>query len=333
MMAWSSFSSARYVRSITAPLRRFFSLVRTNAPPLPGLTCWNSTTLNRPSGRSRLMPFLRSLVETAMDVLCEMGQGACAVLGHDQGVLDTNAAVPGNVDTGLDCDDEAGGEDSSAQLTDRRGLVDIEADAVPRAVLETLGPARRGDDLAADVVDLLGADAGADGLGAGGLRLADDGEDAGQLAIRFRIDAEGAGHVGAVALEGGAEVDHDGVAPVDGARTGVVVGLGRVLARRDDRLEGGALCAAAAHGGVQLEGEVLLADALAHERQHLEEGGVGDGGGSLHPGDLGGVLSLPEGLDRVRGGDEPVGIEQLGPNALCAPRHVVGLEADAADGR
>src|SRR3984957_15695040 len=64
MMAWSSFSSARYVRSITAPLRRFFSLVRTKAPPLPGLTCWNSTTLNSPSGRSRVMPFFRSLVET-----------------------------------------------------------------------------------------------------------------------------------------------------------------------------------------------------------------------------------------------------------------------------
>src|ERR1700733_14155754 len=123
MMAWSSFSSAREVRSITAPLRTFLSLVRTKAPPLPGLTCWNSTTLNRPSGRSRLMPFLRSLVETAMNVLCESGQGACTVLGDDEGVLDTDATVPGNIDTGLDGDDEAGSEDSSAQLAHRRGLV------------------------------------------------------------------------------------------------------------------------------------------------------------------------------------------------------------------
>src|SRR5271154_490976 len=158
MMAWSSFSSARYVRSITAPLRRFFSLVRTKAPPLPGFTCWNSTTLNRPSGRSRLMPFFRSLVETAMDVLCESGQGAGAVLGHHQSVLDADAAVPGNIDTGLDGDDEAGGEDSSAQLADRRGLMDVEADAVSGAVLETLGPAGVRDDLAADVVDLLRRD-------------------------------------------------------------------------------------------------------------------------------------------------------------------------------
>src|SRR6202050_5309408 len=126
MIACSSFSSARYVRSITAPLRTFLSLVRTNAPPLPGFTCWNSTTLNRPSGRSRLMPFFRSLVETAMDVLRESGECACAVLGHDQGVLDADAAAARHVDAGLDGDDESGGEDSSAQLRHRRGLVDIE---------------------------------------------------------------------------------------------------------------------------------------------------------------------------------------------------------------
>src|SRR6204780_3300503 len=122
-MACSTRSSARKVRSMTAPLRTFLSLVRTKAPPLPGFTCWNSTTLNRPSGRSRLMPFFRSLVETAMNVLRESGQGAGAVLGHHQRVLYTDATVPGNVDTGLDGHDEAGGQDSSAQLTDRRGLV------------------------------------------------------------------------------------------------------------------------------------------------------------------------------------------------------------------
>src|SRR5271170_592680 len=102
------------------------------------------------------MPFFKSLVETAMNVLCESGQGAGTVLGHHQSVLDADAAVPGNIDTGLDGDDEAGREDSSAQLADRRGLVDIETDAVPGAVLEALRPAGVGDDAAADVVDLLG---------------------------------------------------------------------------------------------------------------------------------------------------------------------------------
>src|SRR5580698_10289642 len=218
MIACSSFSSARYVRSITAPLRTFLSFVRTKAPPLPGFTCWNSTTLNRPSGRSRLMPFFRSLVETAMNVLCESGQGAGAVLGHHESVLDTDAAVPGNIDTGLDGDDEAGGEDSSAQLTDRRGLVDVEPDAVPRTVLEAFRPARVRDDPTTDVVDLLGCNAGAHRGGAGGLGRLDDSEDAGQLAFRLGVDAEGTGHVGAVALERRAEVDHHGVSPVDTPR-------------------------------------------------------------------------------------------------------------------
>src|SRR5580658_4990817 len=285
MIACSSFSSARYVRSITAPLRTFLSFVRTKAPPLPGFTCWNSTTLNRPSGRSRLMPFFRSLVETAMDVLCESGQGAGAVLGHHQSVLDTDAAVPGNIDTGLDGDDEAGSEDSSAQLTDRRCLVDIEPDAVPRAVLETLRPAGIGDDPAANVIDLLGRDAGPHGGGPGRLGRLDDVEDAGQLAFRLGVDAEGPGHVGAVALERGAEVDDHRVSPVDAPGARVVVRLGRVLAGGDDRLEGRALGPAAPHCRVELQGEVLLGDPLAHEREHLEQRGVGDGGGTLHAGD------------------------------------------------
>ena len=65
MIACSSFSSARNVRSTWAPLRMLRSVVRTKAPPLPGFTCWKSTTWKSPSGRLRDMPFLRSLVETA----------------------------------------------------------------------------------------------------------------------------------------------------------------------------------------------------------------------------------------------------------------------------
>src|ERR1700732_1916135 len=105
---------------MTAPLRRFLSLVRANAPPLPGLTCWNSTTLSRPSGRFRLMPFFRSLVETAMNILRESGEGSAPALGHHQGVLHADATQAGEVDTGLDGDDETGSEDSSAALADRR---------------------------------------------------------------------------------------------------------------------------------------------------------------------------------------------------------------------
>ena len=36
------------VFSSTDPVRTLRSLVRTNTPPLPGFTCWNSMTWNRP---------------------------------------------------------------------------------------------------------------------------------------------------------------------------------------------------------------------------------------------------------------------------------------------
>src|SRR6266498_2777382 len=47
-VAVSTFVPALKVLSTTLPESTFFSVVRTNAPPLPGLTCWNSTTLHSP---------------------------------------------------------------------------------------------------------------------------------------------------------------------------------------------------------------------------------------------------------------------------------------------
>ena len=110
--------------------------------------------------------------------------------------------------------------------------------------------------------------------------------------------------------------------------------LGRVLTRRDDRLEGGALGAAPAHGGVELQGEVLLGDALAHERQHLEQGGVGDGGGPLHAGDLAPAsLRSRSASTAFDGGDQLVAVQELGPAALPAPGDVAGLESDPTGAR
>ena len=45
-LAVSTFRPALNVWSTTLPDSTFFSLVRTNAPPLPGLTCWNSMTFH-----------------------------------------------------------------------------------------------------------------------------------------------------------------------------------------------------------------------------------------------------------------------------------------------
>src|SRR3954464_10497419 len=59
--ATSTLVPALKVRSTTWPVSTFLSFVRTNAPPLPGLTCWNSTTFHRTPSRSSVIPFFRSL--------------------------------------------------------------------------------------------------------------------------------------------------------------------------------------------------------------------------------------------------------------------------------
>ena len=40
MVAFGTFSPARNVRSMTAPVIWFLSFIRTKALPLPGFTCW-----------------------------------------------------------------------------------------------------------------------------------------------------------------------------------------------------------------------------------------------------------------------------------------------------
>src|SRR4051812_9323835 len=57
-----NFSPARNVRSMTAPSDARRSFERTNAPPLPGLTCWNSTILKIVPSTSMWLPFLNWLV-------------------------------------------------------------------------------------------------------------------------------------------------------------------------------------------------------------------------------------------------------------------------------
>ncbi len=62
--AWPIFTPALNVFSMTAPVFTLRSFVRTNAPPLPGFTCWNSITWNSVPSSSRVIPFFRSFVET-----------------------------------------------------------------------------------------------------------------------------------------------------------------------------------------------------------------------------------------------------------------------------
>ena len=58
------FSPARNVLSTTEPDSMFLSFVRTNAPPFPGFTCWNSTMRQTCPSSSTCMPFLNWFVET-----------------------------------------------------------------------------------------------------------------------------------------------------------------------------------------------------------------------------------------------------------------------------
>src|SRR5258705_2194723 len=150
MTARGTFSSARKVRSSTAPPATFLSLVRTNAPPLPGFTCWNSTTVTRPSdGRFSAMPFLKSLDEMLNEqssgesddeVLGESRKRVGAVGGDDHRVLDAHAAHTREIHAGLDRDDRTGFQG----ITGTRGhsglLVDLQPHAVTGAVHERVGP-------------------------------------------------------------------------------------------------------------------------------------------------------------------------------------------------
>src|SRR5215468_8645926 len=70
-VAVSTFTPALNVLSTTLPDSTFFSVVRTKAPPLPGLTCWKSTTVHSWPSRLSTRPFFRSLVVATMSLLLE----------------------------------------------------------------------------------------------------------------------------------------------------------------------------------------------------------------------------------------------------------------------
>src|SRR3954451_7078656 len=129
MTASGAFSSARNVRSSTAPVRKFLSFVRTNAPPLPGFTCWNSTTVMRPSGRFSAMPFFRSLVEMLIgSALGPSGRAARATLRCGLGCDSGRRPLRSPVDAHFD--DEVLGEFREGDgpvRGDHEGVLDADA--------------------------------------------------------------------------------------------------------------------------------------------------------------------------------------------------------------
>src|SRR5262245_41350598 len=146
---------------MTAPVFTLRSFVRTKAPPFPGFTCWNSTTWNKTPSSSRVMPFLKSFVETLTGSFrSELDQLAggradddAAVIVDLHHVLDPHAPDPGQIDAGLDGYHGTGGQRIVLLATEAGRLVDLEADAVTEAVDEGVSVARALDHLPADRID------------------------------------------------------------------------------------------------------------------------------------------------------------------------------------
>src|ERR1700730_4700516 len=134
MVATSTLTPALNVRSTTLPEVMFFSLVRTKAGPLPGLTCWNSTTVHRPWSRFKVMPFFKSFVVATFPVSRSKNEQvsgrrreqARPVGSHDQDVLDPDSAPAGQVDARLDGNRDPGGKFTRPGVPDRRGLVHLQ---------------------------------------------------------------------------------------------------------------------------------------------------------------------------------------------------------------
>src|SRR5918999_5062760 len=107
-----NFSPARKVLSTTAPESSCLSFVRTNAPPLPGFTCWNSTMRHTKPSSSMCMPLRNWFVETTSamaassladgdQLLLPLREPLAAVVGNQHHVLDPDAAELRQVDAGL----------------------------------------------------------------------------------------------------------------------------------------------------------------------------------------------------------------------------------------
>src|SRR3954452_22312151 len=165
----ANFSPARNVRSTTAPVSMFLTLVRTNAPPLPGFTCWNSTIRQTPPSSEMCIPFRNWLVLTVSatavessarqglspatargcphglrelhELLGEGRQDLRRAVADDDQVLDADPAAAREVDAGLHARDVGRLERLRRLGREPRQLVHVHADAVAQVVAEVLAQA------------------------------------------------------------------------------------------------------------------------------------------------------------------------------------------------
>src|SRR3954471_14520633 len=231
-VAVSTLVPALKVLSTTLPESTFLSLVRTNAPPFPGLTCWNSTTDQSWPSRLSTRPFFRSLVVATgkgpsgledHEVLgCRRQQLGSAIV-HHQGVLNAHSPASGEVHTGFDGDGRASIDPTFRGVTEQRSLVDLQSDPVAQTVGELVGVPGLAHDVAGCVVDGLQFRAGRQGMPAGPLSRAHHVEDLALPGLSLATDDEGPRAVGVVPAVQGAKVDLEKVADGDPAIGGSVV--------------------------------------------------------------------------------------------------------------
>src|SRR5215469_1608352 len=292
-LACSTRTPALKVRSMTLPDSTFLSLVRTNAPPLPGLTCWKSTTLQSWPSMLRVMPFLRSLVVATGRVSCVRAEPArprsqneqlprcrgeylgCSRPGpgpgggplgtprpgaHHQGVLDPYAAPAGQVDPGFDGNGNPVSECTGPPVPDDRGLVHLQADPVAEPVPEVLVVTGVTDLVTGGRIDVshVRADRRSRHAGplGGGHQIIDLPLPGGRLAERH-----GAGHVGVVPLVPRAAVDRDQVPSGERPVAGHVMRDGAVRPAGHDRVERGRIGAEVDHRPFQQDRELALGPA------------------------------------------------------------------------
>src|SRR5215469_16785594 len=170
--ATSTRTPALNVLSTTLPDSTFFSFVRTKAPPLPGLTCWKSTTLQSAPSMLSVMPFLRSfVVATAVSLLHANGTAVpasqdeqflggrgeylgwprlpCAAVADastdDKGVLDPDSALAGQVDPRLDGDGNPIHKSTCPATRHQRRFVHLQPDSVTETMTEMVAIADRVD--------------------------------------------------------------------------------------------------------------------------------------------------------------------------------------------
>ena len=129
-------------------------------------------------------------------------------------------------------------------------------------------------------------------------------------------DVDGAGHVGAVAIEQDAEVEGDESAAGKFRKGCVAMGQGRALAAGNDGLEGHSLGAGEARRVLQFGGDCHLRHARLDEGEDAVEETAAEGGGGAQAGDLFGVLDLAQfGDQRVYSDEE--GAAQFGGDRLA----------------